>query len=266
LTGTKEIFAFFLDSVARHLGVGRDGTNELVGPTKATLLEIAVQMAEDQKDYLARSRAEEIAEKRFKPFEAPTGLSWLEVLQRNGLLRFDPDPTVDPVDSLHQPSDVVRFSFQRFQDHLMAEALLARVCDVKAALAGEGSLSFVHDGKMIRWEWRGLVEALSIQLPERFEVELVDALPGDRDAAGKCQFIGSKLEPDGSSALIRSETFDRYLERHALNCIWLLVAERSAWPGGHNENAAWRRTEGVCWMENGKPTTVTWNEDRVNKK
>jgi hypothetical protein len=46
LTGTKEIFGFFLNSVACHLAAGRDGTNELVGPTKVTLHAIAVQMAE----------------------------------------------------------------------------------------------------------------------------------------------------------------------------------------------------------------------------
>jgi hypothetical protein len=178
LTGTKEIFAFFLDSTAKHLGVGRDGTNEMVGPTKATLRQIAVQMAGNRTDYLTRSSAEEIAETSFRPFNAPPGMSWLEVLQKNGLLRFDPDPTVQKNDPLIEPSDVVRFSFQRFQDHLMAEALLVGVSDIKAALSTNGSLSFIHNSKEVPWEWRGLFEALSVQLPERFAIELVDALPG----------------------------------------------------------------------------------------
>jgi hypothetical protein len=179
LTGTKAIFAFFLDSAARHLGVGRDGTDDLIGATKETLRQIAVQMAANRNDYLARHIADEIAETSFKPFGAPPGLTWLEVLQKNGLLRFDPDPTVQPIDPLLEPSDVVRFSFQRFQDHLIAEALLAAVSDIKAALSTNGSLSFVHKGKEVPWEWRGLFEALSIQLPERFKIELVDALPGE---------------------------------------------------------------------------------------
>ena len=105
-------------------------------------------------------------------------MSWLEVLQKNGLLRFDPDPSVQKNDPLIELSDVVRFSFQRFQDHLMAEALLVGVSDIKAALSTNGSLSFIHDGKEVPWEWRGLFEALSVQLPERFAIELVDALPG----------------------------------------------------------------------------------------
>ena len=178
LAGTKEIFAFFLDSTAKHLGVERDGTSVLVGPTKATLRQIAVQMAGNRTDYLTRSCAEEIAETSFKAFNAPPYMSWLEVLQKNGLLRFDPDPSVQKNDPLIELSDVVRFSFQRFQDHLMAEALLVGVSDIKAALSTNGSLSFIHDGKEVPWEWRGLFEALSVQLPERFAIELVDALPG----------------------------------------------------------------------------------------
>jgi hypothetical protein len=181
LTGTKEIFAFYLNSAAKHLGVGRDGADDLVGPTKATLLQIATEMAENRKDYLLRKRAEEIANTIFSLFSTPPTSTWLEVLQRNGLLRFDPDPTAKPTDPLQEPAEVVRFSFQRFQDHLMAETLLARVNDVKAALTTGGFLSFIHDGKQVCWEWRGLVEALSAQLPDRFQIELVDALPGKFD-------------------------------------------------------------------------------------
>src|SRR5262249_5695113 len=158
LIGTKAIFAFFLDSAARHLGAGRDGTDELTASTKTTLRQIAVQMARNKKDYLDRNSAEEIAQTSFKSFSPPIGLSWLEVLQKNGLVRFDPDPTVQPTDPLLQLSDVVRFSFQRFQDHLIAEALLEAVSDIKAALRTDGCLYFIHKGKEIPWEWRGLFE------------------------------------------------------------------------------------------------------------
>src|SRR5262249_48795694 len=81
-------------------------------------------------------------------------------------------------DPLDVASDVVRFSFQRFQDHLIAEALLRDITDVGVALQSGGSLAFIHDGEEIQWLWHGLVVALSIQIPERFDVELVDLLPG----------------------------------------------------------------------------------------
>jgi hypothetical protein len=60
----------------------------------------------------------------------------------------------------------------------MAEALLADVAEIKQALADGGSLAFVRTQKRFEWEWRGLVEALSVQIPERTGRELVDVLPG----------------------------------------------------------------------------------------
>ena len=97
-------------------------------------------MARDRKDYLFRNSAEEIANAAFRLFDPPPNTTWLEVLQRNGLLRFDPDPTAKSTDPLQEPAEVVRFSFQRFQDHLMAEAVLVEVSHVKAELETNGAL------------------------------------------------------------------------------------------------------------------------------
>src|ERR1700738_5616968 len=74
----------------------------------------------------------------------PEGQSWLDVLHRNGLLRYDPSPDATGQDPLAIPDDVVRFSFQRFQDHILAEALLSTVGKPAAALKKGGTLSFVH--------------------------------------------------------------------------------------------------------------------------
>jgi hypothetical protein len=181
LTGTKAIFSFYIESVARNLGTGRDGSDDLVAPTKLALSGIAGKMAVERRDYIARATATEIALHAFKLLPPPTDSSWLEVLQRNGLLRFDPDPNANPADPLQPPSDVVRFSFQRFQDYLMADALLAGVKSPRAGFRDGGTLSFVIEKDQVSWRWRGLVEALSTQLPERFKVELVDVLPGKSD-------------------------------------------------------------------------------------
>jgi hypothetical protein len=178
LTGTKKIFAFYLRSVARNLGVGRDGSDDLIPAVTATLRVISKEMAFDRKDYISRGAATKIASECFQPFSVPQDQSWLDVLLRNGLLRADPDPEGMIDDPLTIADDVVRFSFQRFQDHLIADAILSEVVDVRDSLAPGGSLAFVHDQRSINWEWRGLVEALSTQVPERFGLELVDALPG----------------------------------------------------------------------------------------
>lgn len=181
LSGTKAILAFYLRSVARNLGVGRDGTDELVQPTVATLREIAQRMATDKEDYISQRSAFDIAARNFSRFQPPEGQSWLDVLRRNGLIRLDPDPKERPDDPLGMPEDVVRFSFQRFQDHLMAEALLKDITDVSAEMKPGGSLAFIQDEGRLGCRWQGLIEALSIQVPERFGAELIDLLPVDPD-------------------------------------------------------------------------------------
>jgi hypothetical protein len=54
LTGTKAILAFYLKSVGRHLGVGRDGTDELAPNTARALRTLAGQMACNRKDYVSK--------------------------------------------------------------------------------------------------------------------------------------------------------------------------------------------------------------------
>ncbi|VVM44445.1 hypothetical protein PS619_00456 [Pseudomonas fluorescens] len=191
LKGTWKIFKFYLSSVAKHLGVGRDGGDELVGPTWKSLLLIARQMVTNRRDYVSRAEAVNIVRGQFSEFPQPTNQSWFEVLHRNGLLRLDPDPdSLDEAeeDDIDLPLDeIVRFSFQRFQDHMMAAALLEEVKDIREALE-VGNLAFIHQARRINSMWMGLVEALSIQIPERFSVEFLDALP---PAQGKWRPIGS---------------------------------------------------------------------------
>jgi len=179
LSGTKAIMAFYIKSVARNLGVGRDGSDDLVPATIGALREIATQMATDRKDSIALAKAIDIATRHFSKFSPPPDdHTWFDVLHRNGLLRKDPDSNAPIHDPLVIAEDVVRFSFQRFQDHLMAEALLVSISKIDDALQKNGTLAFIHNGKTLEWEWQGLVEALSIQIPERYKVELVDVLPG----------------------------------------------------------------------------------------
>lgn len=180
LKGTLKIFNFYLKSVARHLGVNRDGGNELIAPTRDSLLLIARRMVANRCDYVSRTEAVRIAEEMFSEFSPPANQSWFEVLHRNGLLRLDPDPKAseeDEEDDIDLPlAEIVRFSFQRFQDHLMATALLQDVKNICEAIEF-GDLAFIHKDRRVTPMWMGLVEALSIQIPERFSMEFLDTLP-----------------------------------------------------------------------------------------
>jgi nucleoside phosphorylase len=105
-----------------------------------------------------------------------TGPSLLDWLVREGLLITDADPDDHGADS----QDVVRVAFERLGEHLFASRLLAgiRHAELKTAIKS-GPLGFaLSDGDAVLAD-RGLVEALSIQLPEHpeFSCELLDVLP-----------------------------------------------------------------------------------------
>ena len=180
LHGTKQVFAFYIRSVARNLGVGRDGSEDLVAPTTAAISAIARSMATERRDYVVLADAVRISAEVFSNFSSPPSKTWFDVLQKNGIFRLDPPPRRLEIDPFAPVEDIVRFSFQRLQDHLMADALLKGVTDPELELEN-GVLSFILDGDRFKWEWAGLAEALSIQIPERFGSELLDALPRDID-------------------------------------------------------------------------------------
>ncbi|WP_305637461.1 hypothetical protein [Polaromonas sp.] len=180
LVGIKKILALYLGSVARHLAPAYDGSDDLVVPTRTALSSIARAMAANRRDYLSRDAADAIARSTFASFMQPDNQTWLEAIHRSGLFRFDPDPelVVGPDDPLPERIDVVRFSFQRFQDQLMAEALLEGVTDVSGAFSAGSPLHFLTDHRHWAMAGPGLIGALAIQIPERYGQELIDVMPG----------------------------------------------------------------------------------------
>lgn len=182
MRGTSEVLNFLLDSTGRHLGTSYDGADTLVGPVRRALLALAGAMASDQRDYITRGRAHTLVEAAFQGFAPPPGKTWLELLRFRSLLRYDPNPAHDPADPLSDQDDVLRISFQRFQDHLVANSLLQHVADPAGLLDTGGSLSFVLGKHGVQWEWRGLFYALFLHFADRYQVELVDLLPGGADA------------------------------------------------------------------------------------
>lgn len=72
------------------------------------------------------------------------------------------------------------------------------------------------------------------------------------DSAGAVRFICGSSSEDGSYAFIDQELFQAFLDEDELDCIWVFVAERAAWPGGEDENASRSRSDGVIWRELGR--------------
>jgi nucleoside phosphorylase len=109
----------------------------------------------------------------------PAGLagpSVLEWLVRAGLLITD----VDPEDNSPDAEEVVRVAFERLGDHIFAARLLDGIKPGELGTAIQsGTLSFAFGNADAVRENQGLVEALSIQVPEQTDtsIELVDVLP-----------------------------------------------------------------------------------------
>lgn len=177
LRGITNVFLFFITAVSRTLVTRYNGTDELVAPVKRIAKDISEQMASAGRDYVSLSFAKECVEKHFDGKQCES--NWLEALQRGGLLRLDPDPDQLSDDLLSPPDEVVRFSFQRFQDYLIARALLNRAKLVQEDFKPDGDLHFIFNNQVLHFRWTGVFSALWTIAAEKFQIELCDILPED---------------------------------------------------------------------------------------
>lgn len=104
--------------------------------------------------------------------------SLFAVAESESLLATIERPTAD-FGGLAQYS--VRFTFERVGDHLIAEHLVGGVSDVEEAFALGGPLHFLLANKDAIGNHLGVLEALSIHLPEVLGVELLDVVPVEDD-------------------------------------------------------------------------------------
>jgi hypothetical protein len=180
LRGALNILEFYLDSVGANLLPASAEPVNLAVELRRALKMLAQEMARTKLDYVPRRQADLIVTQAFSPRTSPAGMTWLEVLLRNGIVRLDPDPSDQKSDLFVGPEDVARIAFQRFQDLLFVQTLLSDAKDAKSLFSAGGALEWLVSSQK-HYGWSGLFEALSIQIPESFEMELVDALPGGED-------------------------------------------------------------------------------------
>ncbi|MDQ2975513.1 MAG: hypothetical protein M3R69_08905, partial [Acidobacteriota bacterium] len=98
------------------------------------------------------------------------GSSLLDWLVREGLLIADAGPNL----TADTPQDHVRLAFERLGDHLLANQLLAKIetKEIASAFEDGGTLEFLVANTQTIGANRGVLEALSIQIPERYALEL----------------------------------------------------------------------------------------------
>jgi len=174
LRGITTVFNFFIESVNEKLSkpeyLDFDPKSQLV---QKAVEKLAEAMAEKGSLWLPREEAQSIVN-ALLPREGYERSLFRHMISE-GLLAEDRFRTGD-----EEWCEGIHFSYERLADHLVAKQLLDKHLDPE-----KPSYSFHPDrplGSFLKDEWtcwrnRGLIEAFSIQLPERIQKELPQIAP-----------------------------------------------------------------------------------------
>ncbi len=182
LHGAREIFGFVLETKAKTLGTRHDGTDRVYKALLAGLSALAGVMVKHRKDNVPLREAIKLIDSAFETLPI-NGQSWLDALERSDILRRDVETS--DIQAWSAPDEVIRFSFQRLQDNLMAERFIyeLRELDIEAAFEPEAPLAFLvrrfirKDGvPMLKLNphWVGVLGALWAAVAETHGKELWD--------------------------------------------------------------------------------------------
>ena len=173
LQGSTKLLRYYMESISKYIENKESITSSLWQLFGRTLKSLAGQMFLMRRDYLSIDECHGLVNQTFHQVILRTESSWLDVFLNNGLLRNDPNPNkLDEFDSDH----VIRFTFQRFQDHFMAEKFIECQKNIHKMFEFSDN-QFLFENGVINWNWRGLFSALAFILPEKHQLELVDVLP-----------------------------------------------------------------------------------------
>lgn len=187
LHGISQLMSFYLDSLSMRTGLTSIDYDLLAASIKRAVQSIAGMMVNTGEDFVELAVADKIVNEDFAQLSKPFNTTWLSVLTRSSVLRRDPPPFSEGSDPLNPLQDRIRFAFQRFQDHLMAQAIVNQLNAnrLRTAFETDGELLFLFfDGDVsmgFSYRHAGLIGALSTLYPERFSVEFADTFPDGLD-------------------------------------------------------------------------------------
>ncbi|MXZ50555.1 MAG: ATP-binding protein [Rhodobacteraceae bacterium] len=214
LQGISEMMALYFDSLSWRVETGSANAVNFSKSIKCAVNKVAEEMARKGNDFLEEAEAEDLIDNYFSGRTPPEGKSWLQVLCETSLFRLDPPPFHEEFDPLNPPPERVRFTFQRFQDHLMAKVLTKQVKPghEAEAFSPDGPLSFLlkenHFDELLNYQFAGLVNALSITFPEELGVEFAMTLP-DWDQIWE----NSRIVKEGFSESLKWRKVDAFPEQ-----------------------------------------------------
>lgn len=183
LRGMSQLMSFYIEAIGHRISPEITDIQGVSSSLKRLVSALANQMVDCGSDFVEISNANDIVNGCFKDRPPPNGKTWLNTLFEAGLLRRDPSPSLSDANPLDPPTDLVRFAFQRFQDHLMAQFLVSKLNSryLRRALGKGGRLNHLihrdNNGIAIKENYAGLVGALSTIYPEKFGTEFAETVP-----------------------------------------------------------------------------------------
>ena len=90
--------------------------------------------------------------------------------------------------------EIIRFTFERLSDHLRAKRLISQIdrADVEGSFRRPPLAGYFEPYES--WQFAGVIEALAVQLPEEFNLELFDVLPKEAlDDPSLCDAFESSM-------------------------------------------------------------------------
>lgn len=172
--GISVILNFYLESINLIVSIKHNIPIELNLIQKVAVL-IASQIAENDKPHLKYEDAYHIIIEFAKVYSIINASQLLQDIISEGILTKNIS-----WESRSIQYEVVYFSYEKFGDHLICSYLIEHYID-KTNLGGsfkEGSRLYkIFENENTVFFNRGIVEALSIQLPEKFGIELYEVAP-----------------------------------------------------------------------------------------
>jgi hypothetical protein len=211
LQGITAIFKFFIESVNEKLSRPDYLNFDPQSPIVQRAVEKLTEMMADQANrWLPREEAQ-AAVHTFLPREGYENSLFRHMISE-GLLAEDRFPIGDDT-----WSESIRFSYERFTDQLVAKHLLDKHLDPQSPsdsfLPNRPLASFFKDEQTC-WLNLGLIEAFSMQIPERIKKEWVEVAPDRATLLPICKaFIDSLIWRDPNA--ITGATL-QYINEHII--------------------------------------------------
>ncbi|MFT4660554.1 MAG: hypothetical protein ACI9N1_000350 [Flavobacteriales bacterium] len=169
LRGITSVFNFFISSVNTRLSrPEKFAYSSSINLVKKALDALILKKVETSEYFIPYEEAYVIVAEAISPYTNKKG--FIDELISEGVLSKNlfKDYTNDSYE------ESVYMAYERFEDHLTVSNLLDKVEDLDAAFKSDGSLHKYVKDEYSPNEYRGLIEAFSIQIPEKYQRELYE--------------------------------------------------------------------------------------------